>query len=188
MVTGLLGLALTYYYDDAGNHKLQTILRVALQLVGLGLVAISTTLPEASAGLCCLLILLRLTPALLPFWYVLLSLCLIPFSSPLLPPPELETPSACLCHLQIIIWSCSLAYFDGSPTLLVCAAAPLPHSLPTPPPPSELETPSAGLCHLQSAIWSCSLALLDGSPSLLVCAAAPLPHSLPKPTPAPTRG
>ncbi|KAK9855139.1 hypothetical protein WJX84_006268 [Apatococcus fuscideae] len=69
VVTGLLGLALTYYYDDAGNHKLQTILRVALQLVGLGLVAISTTLPEASAGLCCLLILLRLTPALLPFWH-----------------------------------------------------------------------------------------------------------------------
>lgn len=68
VVTGLLGLALTYYYDDVNNHKLQTILRVALQLAGLGLVAVSTTLPEASAGICCLLILLRLTPALLPLW------------------------------------------------------------------------------------------------------------------------
>lgn len=68
VATGLLGLALTYYYDDVNNHKLQTILRVALQLAGLGLVAVSTTLPEASAGICCLLLLVRLTPALLPFW------------------------------------------------------------------------------------------------------------------------
>ncbi|KAK9851855.1 hypothetical protein WJX84_007640, partial [Apatococcus fuscideae] len=68
VATGLLGLALTYYYDDVSNHKLQTILRVALQLAGLGLVAISTTLPEASAGICCLLLLLRLIPALTPSW------------------------------------------------------------------------------------------------------------------------
>ena len=52
MVSGLLGLAVTYYFDDAGNTKLHNILKYGLKLAGLALVAFGTTLPEASAALC----------------------------------------------------------------------------------------------------------------------------------------
>jgi hypothetical protein len=34
-LSGLAGLALTYYYNAEGNRKVNTMLRVALQLVGL---------------------------------------------------------------------------------------------------------------------------------------------------------
>jgi hypothetical protein len=51
-LSGLTGLALTYYYNNTENHKINTMLRVALQLVGLGAVYFSGTMPEASAALC----------------------------------------------------------------------------------------------------------------------------------------
>ena len=60
--SALVGLALTYYFDNPGNAKLMTILQVGLQLAGLGLVALSTNLPEASVSLCCLLIAWKVAP------------------------------------------------------------------------------------------------------------------------------
>ena len=36
--SGLAGLGLTYYYNDSHNRKVNTMLRVALQLVGLAAV------------------------------------------------------------------------------------------------------------------------------------------------------
>ena len=55
-LSGLSGAALTYYYDDEGNVKLLNILKYGLMLVGLGLVYNSTSMTEASATLCVLLI------------------------------------------------------------------------------------------------------------------------------------
>lgn len=40
-ISWLLGLALTYYYDDTSNYKVNTLLRVALQLTGLAMVTAS---------------------------------------------------------------------------------------------------------------------------------------------------
>ncbi|KAI7842677.1 hypothetical protein COHA_003608 [Chlorella ohadii] len=51
-LSGLTGLALTYYYNNTENRKINTMLRVALQLVGLGAVYLSGTTPEASTALC----------------------------------------------------------------------------------------------------------------------------------------
>lgn len=47
-VSAAMSLAVTYYYDAADNPKLHTILKWAMRLLGLGAVATSTTLPEAS--------------------------------------------------------------------------------------------------------------------------------------------
>ncbi|BDA46042.1 probable nuclear envelope integral membrane protein 1 [Coccomyxa sp. Obi] len=54
--SGLVGLAVTYYYDSDTNTKLQNILKYGLKLLGLALTATSTSMPEASIALaCCLL-------------------------------------------------------------------------------------------------------------------------------------
>lgn len=50
LASGLVGLAVTYYYDDPANEKLNTILKHGLQLLGLALVALSTAAPEVSAS------------------------------------------------------------------------------------------------------------------------------------------
>ena len=55
-LSGLSGAALTYYYDDEGNVKLLNILKYGLMLIGLGLVYCSTSMTEASATLCLLLL------------------------------------------------------------------------------------------------------------------------------------
>lgn len=49
-------MALTYYYDDEHNVKLLNILKHGLMLLGLGLVYCSTSMTEASATLCVLLL------------------------------------------------------------------------------------------------------------------------------------
>ena len=49
-------MALTYYYDDEHNVKLLNILKYGLMLLGLGLVYCSTSMTEASATLCVLLL------------------------------------------------------------------------------------------------------------------------------------
>ena len=56
LLSGLSGAALTYYYDDERNMKLLTILKYGLMLLGLGLVYCSTSMTEASATLCVLLL------------------------------------------------------------------------------------------------------------------------------------
>ncbi|KAK9906578.1 hypothetical protein WJX75_004502 [Coccomyxa subellipsoidea] len=54
--SGLVGLAVTYYYDSEANTKLQNILKYGLKLLGLALIATSTSMPEASIALAsCLL-------------------------------------------------------------------------------------------------------------------------------------
>ncbi|KAL3144980.1 hypothetical protein ABBQ32_003484 [Trebouxia sp. C0010 RCD-2024] len=55
-LSGLTGMALTYYYDDEHNLKLLNILKYGLMLLGLGLVYCSTSMAEASATLCVLLL------------------------------------------------------------------------------------------------------------------------------------
>lgn len=55
VLSGLVGLAATYYYDDPGNTKLNTILQRGLQLIGLALVATAPALPEAGAAAIALL-------------------------------------------------------------------------------------------------------------------------------------
>lgn len=55
-LSALAGLGVTYYFDNPANAKLNTILRVAMQLMGLAAVALSTTLPEASMTLAALLV------------------------------------------------------------------------------------------------------------------------------------
>jgi hypothetical protein len=57
-LSGLVGLAVTYYYDNEANAKLHTILKYGLKLLGLAAVATSTSLPQASAALAALLVLL----------------------------------------------------------------------------------------------------------------------------------
>ncbi|KAK9803762.1 hypothetical protein WJX73_003874 [Symbiochloris irregularis] len=66
--SALVGLALTYYFDSPENVKLMTILEVGLQLLGLGLVALSTSMPEASIALVCLLVAWRLWPTATALW------------------------------------------------------------------------------------------------------------------------
>eukprot|EP00891_Asterochloris_glomerata_P001352 jgi/Astpho2/1352/Aster-06215 len=57
LLSGLVGGAVTYYYDDDRNVKLQKLLRAGLMLIGLGLVYWSTSMTEASLVLCGLLML-----------------------------------------------------------------------------------------------------------------------------------
>lgn len=65
--SALVGLALTYYFDNPGNAKLMTILQVGLQLLGLLLVALSTNMPEASLTFCCLLIVWKVAPDVMAY-------------------------------------------------------------------------------------------------------------------------
>lgn len=55
-LSGLAGMAVTYYYDDEHNIKLLNILKYGLMLLGLGLVYCSTSMAEASVMLCVLLL------------------------------------------------------------------------------------------------------------------------------------
>ena len=55
-LSGLIGLAVTYYYDDEGNDKLKNILKYGMKLVGLALVATSTSKTEASVALACAIV------------------------------------------------------------------------------------------------------------------------------------
>jgi hypothetical protein len=57
--SGLAGLAFTYYFNDVANHKINTILRVGLQLVGLALVGLSAPSYETSTALLAALLSLR---------------------------------------------------------------------------------------------------------------------------------
>lgn len=66
LASSLIGLAVTYYYDDASNAKLNTILERGLQLGGLALVATSTSLPEVSGTLAAALLASRLLGRTLP--------------------------------------------------------------------------------------------------------------------------
>ena len=55
-LSGLIGLAVTYYYDDEGNDKLKNILKYGMKMLGLGLVATSTSKAEASVALACAIV------------------------------------------------------------------------------------------------------------------------------------
>lgn len=57
--SGLAGLAFTYYFNDVANHKINTILRVGLQLVGLALVCLSAPSYEISTAFLAALLSLR---------------------------------------------------------------------------------------------------------------------------------
>ena len=54
--SGLIGLAVTYYYDDEGNDKLKNILKYGLKMLGLALTATSTSKLEASVALACVMV------------------------------------------------------------------------------------------------------------------------------------
>lgn len=56
VLSGLSGMALTYYYDNEGNVKLLNILKYGLMLLGIGLVYCSTSMTEASLLLCTVLL------------------------------------------------------------------------------------------------------------------------------------
>ena len=68
VASGLVGLAVTYYFDNPGNVKLMTILQVGLQLGGLALVALSTNCPEVSLSCCCLLVAWKIAPDVGAYW------------------------------------------------------------------------------------------------------------------------
>ena len=61
-LSALMGMALTYYYNDTSNVKINTLLRVALQLTGLGLLAASASSWEGSAAAVVAALLWRLVP------------------------------------------------------------------------------------------------------------------------------
>ena len=82
--SGLIGLAVTYYFDDPANAKLNTILKTGLQLVGLAMIAFSTSAPEVSVGVAAALALSHV-----------LSL---PRYDPLLVIPALASRTVCSCH------------------------------------------------------------------------------------------
>ena len=67
-LSGLVGLATTYYFDREDNVRLHNILKYGLKLVGLGLMAFSTSMPEASVTLCCILLLSQLVQPALFLW------------------------------------------------------------------------------------------------------------------------
>lgn len=69
-VSGLVGLAVTYYYDRDDNVKLHNILKYGLKLVGLLLMAFSMSMPEASVTLCCVLLAVQLIQPLRFLWWV----------------------------------------------------------------------------------------------------------------------
>ena len=56
-LSSLVGLTVTYYYDDPDNKKLNVILQRGLQLFGAVLVYASPALPEAGASAVALLVL-----------------------------------------------------------------------------------------------------------------------------------
>lgn len=56
VLSGLFGAALTYYYDDDTNYKLQNILKWGLMLLGGLLVYFSTSQQEASLALVLILV------------------------------------------------------------------------------------------------------------------------------------
>lgn len=66
--SGALGLAVTYYYDREDNVKLHNILKYGLKLVGLLLMAFSTSMPEASVTLCCILLASQLLQPAMFLW------------------------------------------------------------------------------------------------------------------------
>ncbi len=49
-ISALASFAVTYYFDSHDNYKLHNILKWSMKLLGLGAVATSTTLPEASVS------------------------------------------------------------------------------------------------------------------------------------------
>lgn len=55
-LSALMGLALTYYFDDPKNHKLNVILQRGLQLAGLALVWASPSLMEAGIAAVCVMV------------------------------------------------------------------------------------------------------------------------------------
>eukprot|EP00884_Botryococcus_braunii_P017757 jgi/Botrbrau1/4665/Bobra.33_2s0034.3 len=55
-VTCIIGWGVTYYFDREDNHKLHTILRYAMKLLGLGLIAFSTSVPGISLTVCLALV------------------------------------------------------------------------------------------------------------------------------------
>lgn len=61
-LSALTGLALTYYYNDTSNRKINTMLRVALQLAGLGLLAASASSLEGAVAAVAAAIVGRLVP------------------------------------------------------------------------------------------------------------------------------
>lgn len=61
-LSGLVGMGVTYYYNDTTNVKINTMLRVALQLVGLALMAGSASSLESGALVVGLAVLGRLMP------------------------------------------------------------------------------------------------------------------------------
>lgn len=67
-VSGLVGLAVTYYYDREDNDKLHFIMKCGLKLVGLVLVAFGTTSPAASITLCIVLIMSQALRPILDYW------------------------------------------------------------------------------------------------------------------------
>ena len=68
VLSGLIGLAVTYYYDREDNDKLHLIMKYGLKIVGLVLVAFGTTSPVASITLCIALIVTDALQPLLKFW------------------------------------------------------------------------------------------------------------------------
>lgn len=54
VASGLVGAAITYYFNDESNEKLSTLLKVALQMFGVLIMYMSTTSPEAAVLLICL--------------------------------------------------------------------------------------------------------------------------------------
>ena len=67
-VSGMVGLAVTYYFDREDNIRLHNILKYGLKLAGLLCMAFSTSLPEASVTLCCILLLSQLIQPVLFLW------------------------------------------------------------------------------------------------------------------------
>ncbi|KAL6783880.1 hypothetical protein ACKKBG_A03850 [Auxenochlorella protothecoides x Auxenochlorella symbiontica] len=59
-LSAVAGLVVTYWFNDTSSVKVNTILRVALQVAGLGAVAASASLPEGAAALAAGLIAARL--------------------------------------------------------------------------------------------------------------------------------
>ena len=72
-ISGLVGLAVTYYFDREDNIRLHNILKYGLKLVGLLCMAFSTSMPEASATLCCILLLSQLIHPVLFLWLVIFT-------------------------------------------------------------------------------------------------------------------
>ena len=88
--SGLIGLAVTYYYDDPANEKLNTILKTGLQLVGLAMVALSTAAPEVSVGVAAAMALGHVVS--LPQCESLVCICVVLLAC--IAMPEMHAPQA----------------------------------------------------------------------------------------------